>query len=290
MESTAARLLGNDLFYGWYFKCQNEHQTLALIPAFHREGEELSGSIQIITADDAWNVPFPASVCSHSDSGLTLGNNLFTRRGIRLNLSQDGLCAHGEVLFGTLTPLSYDIMGIVGLLPRLECRHQIVSMCHPLRGSVVLNGTYYSFLEGQGYWEGDSGSSFPKKYLWSHCFFPDGSLMLAAADVPIGAISFTGVIAVVFWKNEEYRFASYLGARAEQICDGTVVIRQGRWKLKASLLQKKGHPLKAPSLGAMNRTIREHPCCTASYSLWEGENCLFSFQSEQASFEYEYPL
>lgn len=39
----------NDYFYGWYFRCQSEQGTIAVIPAVHVSGDEKSCSIQVIT-------------------------------------------------------------------------------------------------------------------------------------------------------------------------------------------------------------------------------------------------
>lgn len=47
-----------DYFKGWYFKCSNDAQTIAFIPAFHRSGHNETASLQIITDDAAFNLPF----------------------------------------------------------------------------------------------------------------------------------------------------------------------------------------------------------------------------------------
>lgn len=43
------------LFYGWYFKCQSDTQTLALIPSVHEIGGKRLYSLQMITEDGVWN-------------------------------------------------------------------------------------------------------------------------------------------------------------------------------------------------------------------------------------------
>lgn len=52
----------HDCFYGRYFKCQTETQTLAVIPVVHMKDRERICSIQIITDDDAWTVSFSAEI------------------------------------------------------------------------------------------------------------------------------------------------------------------------------------------------------------------------------------
>lgn len=171
----------------------------------------------------------------------------------------------------------------------MECRHSVWSMRHSVCGTLRINGQPYSFQNGMGYWEGDQGRSFPRNYAWTQCCFPEGSLMLAAADIPIAGIHFTGIIGCVLWRGQEYRIATYLGARAVQIQDRTLRIIQGDTELLARLLDETGHPLQAPAKGAMIRTIHENASCRAFYQFRKKGCTLFSFQTEQASFEYEYP-
>ena len=112
--------------------------------------------------------------------------------------------------------------------------------------------------------------------------------MLAAADIPWGGFHVTGVTAAVLWQGRQYRLATYLGAKATDIRDGAVTIRQGRARLTARLLEPAAQPLRAPSGGAMVRTIHEHAACRAFYRFQIGENTLFALEVPNASFEYEF--
>lgn len=112
--------------------------------------------------------------------------------------------------------------------------------------------------------------------------------MLSVADIPVAGIHFTGIIAVVMWKGKEYRLATYLGARAVQIKDNAVRIVQGNMMLEARLLKAAGKPLKAPAKGEMVRTIHESAACRAFYRFRKGDRTLFAFETDRASFEYEY--
>ena len=49
-----------------------------------------------------------------------------------------------------------------------------------------------------------------------------------------------------------------------------------------------GHPLCAPSLGAMVRTIHEHPSCKVYDRFVDGEKTLLEEVVPNAAFEYEY--
>lgn len=130
-------------------------------------------------------------------------------------------------------------------------------MGHRINGQLTINGQIYHFKNGMGYIEGDCGTSFPERYIWTQCSFPSGSLMLSVADIPLYVLHFTGIIGVVMLNGKEHRIATYLGARVQHIGRNTVTVRQGDYMLTAKLLAKNTHPLLAPNHGNMSRTIHE---------------------------------
>lgn len=276
-------------FYGWYLKCQSDTKTLAVIPAIHKTGKKRTCSIQIITNEGAWNVDFPADAFYRRGNKISIEKNRFGARGIRLSICTPELYVKGKLNFGPLTPLKYDIMGPFSFIPFLECRHSVFSMQHSVNGKVYINEKEYSFQNASGYWEGDRGRSFPKEYIWTQCCFSEGSLMMSVADIPFAGFHFTGIICVVLWQGKEYRLATYLGARVIRIKNGRVRIAQGNMHLEARLLEKEDNPLKAPTMGNMVRTIQESAACRAFYRFRIGNHILFSFKTDRASFEYEYP-
>ena len=276
-------------FYGWYLKCQSDTQTLAVIPAVHRSGRKCACSIQLITDDGSWTIPFSGDMFRRAKDVIAIGKNRFGRRGIRLAIHTPEVTVKGQLRFGPLTPLKYDIMGPFAYVPHLECRHSVWSMRHSVCGTVYVNEEKYSFNNAWGYWEGDRGCSFPKEYAWTQCCFPDGSLMLSVADIPIAGFHFNGVICVLLWRGREYRLATYLGARAVRIRDGAIQIVQGNLKLEARLLKRAAKPLQAPTMGDMVRTIHESAASRAYYRFMKGNHTLFAFETDKASFEYEYP-
>lgn len=154
--------------------------------------------------------------------------------------------------------------------------------------NVDINGQEYSFQNALGYWEGDRSKSFPKRYIWTQCCFPEGSLMLSVADIPMAGSYFTGIIGFVLWKGKEYRIDTYLGARVVQIQNKIVRIIQGSLELEVRLLKASSRPLKAPKDGDMMRTIHESAACRVYYRFCVRTGTLFCFETDRASFEYEY--
>ena len=279
-----------DTFRGWYFKCQNKSQTLAVIPAAHRSGRGSLSSVQLITDSGAWTFDFPYEEYREypTNFGVRVGENVFDTDGIKICLKSSACTVEGEVSFGQLAPIGYNIMGPFQYVPFMECRHSVVSMRHSVTGKMSVNGDVFDFDNALGYIEGDRGRSFPKEYIWTQCHFEGGSLMLSAADIPMLGLHFTGIIGVILWRGQKYRIATYLGARALKIADQEITIRQGDKLFTARLIEKKPHPLNAPVSGEMSRTIHESAACKANYRFEMGGEPVFDFMTDRASFEYEY--
>lgn len=145
------------------------------------------------------------------------------------------------------------------------------------------------FSVGTGYIETDRGRSFPSRYLWTQCVWQEAglhSLMLSIATIPLAGIRFTGCICAVCCGGKEYRLATYRGARAERWSASGAVIRQGRYRLSAELLEGKGCPLRAPAGGVMGRTVHKSLRATVRYRFWAGETLLLDHTDCYASFEY----
>lgn len=277
-----------EYFCGWYYRCQSDHQTLAVIPSVHRTKERNFCTIQLITDANAFYAQFPYHDFKKNRNGFWIGNNRFGKQGISLDIHTPKFRVEGSVCFGAFTPIKYDIMGPFQYVPFMQCRHSVYSMHHRVDGEIRVNGMPYVFQNSVGYLEGDRGHSFPTEYVWTQCSFPEGTLMLSVAEIPLGRFHFTGVISIVLLHGKEYRLATYLGANAIKIKDGEVIVQQGRLCLTAKQLGLPGHPLQAPVEGAMTRTIHEHPACKVYYRFTDGDVTLLEFEAPNAAFEYEY--
>lgn len=276
-------------FKGYYFKCEAKDQTIAFIPALHTDGKESTASLQIITKDKAYVLPYSRIRFGKNKFKTGIGRNKFSERGIYLDAVSAGCSIHGTLKFGSFQKLRYGIMGPFRYIPFMQCKHSVISMRHAVTGKIKLNDRIFEFNNGIGYIEGDSGRSFPKEYIWTQCHCADGSVMLAAADIPFPGFHFRGIIGVVMIGEKEYRIATYLGARVISVLDNTVVVRQGKYMLSARLLETSHQKLNAPVNGKMVRTIHESVSCKASYKFSCNENTLLEFTSENASFEFEIP-
>lgn len=262
----------NNYFEGYYYKHQKNNDTLCFIVG-RSKSEEF---IQILTNDAVYQVPF-------------IGNNQFSKQGVKLDIHSESVTLTGEISYGELAPIKYDIMGPFARLP-MECRHGIISMRHTLFGEVVLNGKTIDFSGGLGYIEMDAGRSFPKSYIWvqSNDFKEPCSVFASVATIPFLFFHFVGTIALVLYEGREYRFATYLGAKVLACTENQIVLKQGKQQLEIWLRPDAGLKLAAPDKGEMSRTILENPSCFANFKFYLEDKLVFDFNSDHTSFEYEY--
>ena len=280
-------------FEGWYFKHQNpQGQTLALIPAFHidREGH-CTASLQVISKNQTWWLEYPEAQLqvSRQPFQVQIGASSFGSQGIDLHIQQDNLSLCGSLHYGPFTALRSDIMGPFRFFAGMQCAHGVISMGHSLEGALELNGECLDFSGGTGYIETDRGRSFPSKYLWTQCVWggPErGSLMLAIAAIPLPVGGFTGCICSVLYHGQEYRLATYRGAKIEKWSPSGAVIRQGQYRLEVELLNEQRQALRAPVEGRMERTIHESLCAEVRYLFLHGDHLLFQHTDSNAGFEY----
>ncbi|MCI8777376.1 MAG: hypothetical protein HFK00_08335 [Oscillospiraceae bacterium] len=281
-------MLKKDYFKGWYFKCSSKNKTIAFIPAFHSRNNNETASLQIITNENSYNLSFPFLEYSEKPLYIRIGNNVFSENGIIINIKSDKLTVKGNLQFGKFSPIGYDIMGPFKYIPFMQCRHSVYSMRHQVSGYLTVNNQHINFQSGIGYMEGDCGTSFPNRYIWTQCFFGNGSLMLSAADIPMLGLNFTGIIGVIYLNGKEYRIATYLGAKICEINSSSITVVQGSYKLNAKLIKNNAHSLAAPDNGKMNRIIHESASCKAYYKFSYKNKILCEFISDRASFEFEY--
>lgn len=270
-------------FQGWYFKNQNDTESISLIPAFHiDEKGNRSASLQVIMSKESHQIFYSMREFNISSGrfAIRIGNNIFTEQGILINLKDEKLTISGRLFFTRLTPLKYDIMGPFRYIPLLQCRHSIHSMLHVINGILLVNGKKMNFHQGLGYIEGDRGSGFPRNYLWTQCSWRsqgDHSLMISVADVRMGGLSFPGCIGVIYYGGKEYRLATYLGVNIVKYKKGELQVRQGKYDFHLKNLENDEKCLLAPVNGKMTRTVYESVNAKVRYRFRIGEQIIFDF-------------
>ena len=128
-------------YYGWYYRCQSDTQTLAIIPSVHKTKDGDFCAIQLITDTVAFHVPFPYQDFQKNGNQIKVGSNRFGDEGIHLDIHTPELHVIGDLRFGPFSPLRYDIMGPFRYMPFMQCRHSVFSMKHTAHGEISINGT-----------------------------------------------------------------------------------------------------------------------------------------------------
>lgn len=141
-------------FEGWYFKNQNDTDTISFIPAFHiDENGKKSASIQVITNTASYQITYSINdfAILSKKLGVRIGKNIFTTEGIILNIRTEQTIVIGKLYFSKFIPLKYDIMGPFKYIPFMQCRHSVYSLAHNITGRLTVNGKEISFNQGLGY-------------------------------------------------------------------------------------------------------------------------------------------
>lgn len=234
--------------------------------------------------DDSGSRHFDMPGLLVEQGAIYVGDCVFSRRGAIINLPG----VYGHIVYGPFAELRSPIMGPFCRLP-MECQHEIISMDHDLFGSITVDGRKIVLDGGRGYLEKDSGTSFPRAYLWLHCnaFSKPCSIMVSIASIPFLGLRFTGCICAILFAGREYRIATYRGVRILARGPERITLLQGRLWLQIEIERPaSGHPLRSPVKGRMQGVIHENNQAHARFRLWERGALIFDLQSEHVGYEY----
>ena len=263
----------NNKFFGKYYKfISDDGYTFALIASAANEGDML----QLVTPTGGYFI-------DKTDS-FKIQDNI-----IDIDIHQDDVSLKGTLTLGEFHPLSKKVMGPFHYFP-MECRHEIYSMYHTVNGSLMLNGNReLKFTDALGYIEGDSGTNFPKKYIWYNSVTDNATVTLAIATIPLlGFIKFTGLLCFIKGKGFEYRFCTYNRGKIKSRSPKEIVIKKGKYEFTLSISHIGGHDLKAPVKGNMIRYIKENINVSTSYKLTYKGKTILEQEDELSSLEYMY--
>lgn len=267
----------SNYFEGWYFKqvsADGQH-IYSIIPgiAHNADGSKSHAFIQLIngrTGVTSYHT-FPAdSFCySRKSFALNIGRNHFTRDGISVDFGEGEERFRADLTYRDVQKLkpklfSPGIMGWYRFAPFMETYHGLVSMDHEVSGEIETGSQVISFNGGRGYIEKDWGSSFPSSYIWtqSNNFEQPGvSFMASIARVPWLGKAFPGFLGFLLIDGKVYRFATYTGAKVENLeveeKEVRFDIQSKKFRIEVRAHRSHTGLLKAPVSGAMDRRIAE---------------------------------
>lgn len=262
-------------FEGWYFKhvAGDGKQVLSVIPGVALTDDDPHAFIQVLngTTAETWNIRFPLSDCHLSTSALEvrIGTSTFSAHGIHLDIDRPELKLFGDLTFRDMVrfPSSWIKPGIMGpftFVPRMECKHGVVSIRHSVAGSLNLNCSILTFDNGTGYIEKDWGRSFPESWIWvqGNTFGgSDASFMFSLARVPWLGRSFMGFVCYFYVAGRPHYFTSYSFSKIRHISFANrelmLEIENMTHVVRCTVTQKTSGQLKAPVIGKMDRLIKE---------------------------------
>ncbi len=268
-------------FEGWYIKMVSREQdeAWALIPGISLNDKDKHAFVQVIDGirGDTRYYRFPLEAFSYSRKGffVKVGSNSFSSSSVEYCLEDntgriEGKASFSEHLSYRASLLRPGIMGWYRYVPFMECYHGVVSLDNKVEGYLVADGNKrVDFDPGRGYIEKDWGRSMPGSWVWmqsNHFEQKAVSFMLSVARIPWLGSSFTGFLGFLTLDGRRIDFATYTGARIDNIekGDGFISIKISGSGFKLNILGKKvitGNSkgaLKAPVRGEMSRVIHEN--------------------------------
>ena len=119
-SSLSKRFRKHSYFCGWYYRCQSNKQTLAIIPSVHKTKDSAFCTIQVITDTHAFHVQFSYDDLGEDDDQVRISNNRFGKSGLSLDIHAREFHVAGSVHFGAFTPIKYDIMKLYHMSQTLQ--------------------------------------------------------------------------------------------------------------------------------------------------------------------------
>lgn len=263
-------------FEGWYYKLvdQTQKNVYAIIPGVSfGHGKVNHAFIQIFDAGNNITsyVKFNINQFEYSKKHfkVTIGNNIFERNKIVLDLESDIFRIVGSLEFQNIVPfpkslLNPGIMGPFSFVPFMECYHGIINIQHDITGILSINNRNINFTKGYGYLEKDWGKSFPEAWVWiqsNHFSQNNVSFMFSIAKIPWMGGHFTGFVSFLRIGESFYRFASYTNAKIKKFNyennSVDIVVADSRYSMSINAEYSSGGSLMAPKNGNMDRKIIE---------------------------------
>ncbi len=182
-----------NFFEGYFIKCCNKHEQVAIIPAFEVNNHgEVTPSIQILTKGKTIYAPFTTRnfTVAKNYFDVQIADNEFNNKGVKLDFTSGEHKVKGSLSFGDFNPIkptryAPNIMGPFSYLKFMDCYHFIISTGHLVTGELNIDGKLYTFNNDNCYIEGDYGKSFPDEWFFTqaNCFGTKTSAMLSIAKL-----------------------------------------------------------------------------------------------------------
>ena len=285
-------------FEGWYFKnvSLNDDLIIAVICGVSRSNkkDDDHSFIQIILGPIYKSyyikLPYEKFLYNNNFFEVQIGKNLFSAYQMHLDIDEADILLKADLNYFNHLHIARSfsmpsIMGPFSYLPNMQCNHEVISLKNTINGKIFLNNKFYDMNKAVGYIEKDWGCAFPQSWIWlqgniSKKTTCDTALMISIANIQYGIFNFKGLIAVITFEDEEFKFATYNNARIKSIKqnENGVELMLSRYQFKLKINAKTGgfEKLLAPTLGGMDRIIYESVSAEITYELKKSDNIICS--------------
>lgn len=255
-------------FEGFYFKgYQKDGILLVIICGYSKSRSGSHAFLQVSTPENGTQYfEYELSSINRQEGtfNFDIGPHSFSNKGISINEEDCKIAIEFTQFFKwPRSILNPSIMGLLGHVPRVECKHDIVSPGIVLKGSARINGSTYKFTNASGYIDKNWGESFPKSYYWGHITgFTDPSISIQfTKGYPLWG-RWRVPVYVGFLKIGEniHTFHSWKIDKMTLINVGhhEIYLENRKWKVTVKLNPGIPLNLRAPSKGSLNDKIVEH--------------------------------
>jgi hypothetical protein len=278
-------------FEGWYYKLVGplERHRFAVIPGIFKGADpnESHAFVQIldgVTGETSYHeYPVEAFQAAERRLDIDVGPNRFALKQISLAIESPRRSVKGTLSFSDISPwpstvTSPGVMGWFAWLPLLQTYHGVISLDHAVHGTLVVDGKRIDFDGGRGYIEKDWGRSFPDAWIWmqTNHFSQSGTSFTASiATVPLLGFSLRGLIVGLWHESRLYRFATYTGARIDELVIGDeevrILISDRDRRLEIAARRAKGGILRGPTGIDMGGRVPESLRATVTVRLSESD-------------------
>ena len=296
-------------YEGWYYKNvgPDEKAAYEVIPGISipKNRDKAHAFVQFLDAREGrsyyFRYPIDEFRADEKAFDIEIGRSRFSLNRVRLDIDQDGTAIKADLVYGNVRSwpvslLSPGAMGWYGLLPMMECYHDVLSFNSSIEGHFEINGVKQDFTGGKGYMEKDWGTSMPSSWIWmqtNHFGDSDVSLFGSIADIPWIGRHFIGYLFGLLLDGSLYRFTTYTGAKVRGLkIDGSRIAfsledRKYRLEIRGERAGG-GTPLMAPKSGDMSVRIDENLESVIHVALHEkkGRGLLFTGAGKNAGLEY----
>jgi hypothetical protein len=260
-------------FEGWYFKIvdASEANTLAVIPGVSYGDSSANAFIQVFNESEASYHYHTFGIedfrSSFPEFEIAIGSNVFRRDGMELHICAPGNELEGVLAFDDPHPWPCSVwspsaMGVLSLLPGLDCYHHVLSLQHGVQGCLSSGDGTIDFKGGRGYSEKSWGRSFPASWIWmqtNHFRNPALSFVLATSSTRLGGIR--GLTCGLWTGEHLHQFCTWSGGRVAaldlQDREVRLSLRNRSHRLDVVGVQSTAMELPTPRLGDMSGSVME---------------------------------